>query len=35
MDSETMKSIAIAVGKVLGVVTLWKLITVICKIAHK
>ena len=35
MDSETMKSVAIAVGKVLGVVTLWKLITMICKIAHK
>mgnify|MGYP001134211581 FL=1 len=35
MDSETMKSVAIAVGKVLGVVTLWKLITVICKIVHK
>lgn len=35
MDSETMKSVAIAVGKVLGAVTLWKLITVICKIAHK
>ena len=35
MDSKTMKSVAFAVGKVLGVVTLWKLITVICKIAHK
>ena len=35
MDSETMKGVAVAVGKVLGVVTLWKLITVICKIAHK
>ena len=35
MDSETMESVAVAVGKVLGVVTLWKLITVICKIAHK
>lgn len=35
MDSKAMKSIAIAVGKVLGVVTLWKLITVICNHAHK
>lgn len=35
MDSEMMKGVVIAVGKVLGVVTLWKLITVICKIAHK
>lgn len=35
MDSKTMKSVAFAVGKVLGVVALWKLITVICKIAHK
>jgi len=29
MDSEMMKRVAVAVGKVLGVVTLWKLITVI------
>ena len=34
MDSEMMKSVAIAVGKVLGVLTLWKLITVICNHAH-
>lgn len=35
MNTETMKSVAFAVGKVLGVVALWELITVICKIAHK
>lgn len=35
MDSKTMKSVAFAVGKVLGVVALWELITLICNYAHK
>ena len=35
MDSKAMKSVAVAVGKVLGVVALWKMITVICNYTHK
>lgn len=35
MDKETLKSVAIAIGKVVGVCVLWKTVVAICNHFHK
>lgn len=32
---DTIKRVAIAIGKVIGVCMLWKLVTVVCRHYHK